>query len=449
MNAVDKVDIVQVAFAVSLVVAGIALAAAALDRVSERVLQGIAMAIAVGALAGWVVFALDPGTALAVAASGLTASLLAAVAAIGVRRGVEHSRRIEVEIERAENRLARVVARGADERSAELDRVLARARAESLSLIADEERRIVESRRTVIAEREQAAAHELNEALAETQRRVEQRLAGWSEDFERAQANMFDQLQTLAGRQRRLIQEAEERLAADAERLESESEVQRAAFVKLRDEVERATEQSIESARAELETHAVERRHALHELNERLRLRERELRDALEREQNEALQSIQLTFKDVERRLVERLERVVDRTTAQHVDAAAMQFSETIKSSREESAKRLSRELERSVESFGKQAESMMSERVANVGQAAEQRLDRRLSDAEAAIETRRDEVIGAVEQRLTAAELELRQRLEELAADGEAERGVLEARLFELQRRVDAALAHAQSLRS
>ena len=90
-----------------------------------------------------------------------------------------------------------------------------------------------------------------------------------------------------------------------------------------------------------------------------------------------------------------------------------------------------------------------MSERVANVGQAAEQRLNRRLADAEAAIETRRDEVVAAVEQRLAAAELELRQRLDELAADGEAERGVLEARLFELQRRVDAALAHAQALRS
>ena len=74
------------------------------------------------------------------------------------------------------------------------------------------------------------------------------------------------------------------------------------------------------------------------------------MRDALEREQSEALQSIQATFKDVERRLVERLERVVDRTTAQHVDAAALQFSDAIKRSREESAKRLSRELERAVE---------------------------------------------------------------------------------------------------
>jgi len=446
MNGVHEVDILRAVFAASLVVAAISVAGAALDRISQRVVYGIALVTAGGALAAWVLFALDPGTALAVPAGGLTASLLAAVAAIGVRRAVSHARRIEAEIERAEARLARVVARGADERSAELDRVLARARAESLSLIADEERRIVESRRTTIAQREEAAAHELNDALAETQRRVEQRLAAWSEDLERAQANMFDQLQTLAGRQRRLIQEAEERLAADAERLESESEVQRGAFAKLREEVERATEQSIANARTELETHTVERRQALHELNERLRLRERELRDALEREQTEALQSIQATFQDVERRLVERLERVVERTTSQHADAAALQFADAIKRSREDSAKRLSRELERAVESFAHQAESLMTERVANVGQGAAQRLDRRLADAEAAIDARREEVVASIEQRLAAAEQELRQQLEELAADGEAERGVLEARLFELQRRVDAALAHAQA---
>ena len=48
-------------------------------------------------------------------------------------------------------------------------------------------------------------------------------------------------------------------MAADAQRLESESEVQRGTLVKLREEVARAAEQSIEAARAELETHAVER----------------------------------------------------------------------------------------------------------------------------------------------------------------------------------------------
>jgi hypothetical protein len=447
MNGVHDVDILRVAFAISIVLAAISIVGAALDRVSQRLAYGVAAVIAGGALAGWILFALDPRAELAVAAAGLTASALAAAAAIAVRRGVQHARKVEGEIRSAEARLAAVVARGTDERSAELERVLARARSESLSLIADEERRIVESRRAAIAERERTAAHELSDALAETQRRVEQRLAAWTEDLERAQGNLFEQLQTLAGRQRRLIQEAEERLAVDAERLESESEVQRGAFVKLRDEVERATEQSITNARAELETHTVERRQALHELTERLRLRETELRTALEREQTEALQSIQATFQDVERRLVERLERVVERTTSQHVDVAAAQFADAIKRSREDSAKRLSRELERAVESFAHEAEGMMSERVANVGQAAAQRLDRRLADAEAAIEARRDEVVASVEQRLVAAEQELRQRLEELAADGEAERGVLDARLFELQRRLDAALAHAQAL--
>jgi len=447
MHGVLEVDILRAALAISVVLVAAAIVGASLGRISQRAVYLIALVLGAATTAGWVLFVLDPRTKLALPAAGLTVTFLVAVASIGVRRGVWHAARIEAEIRRAEARLKSIVARDADERAAELERVLARARAESLSLIVDEERRIVESRRAAIAEREQSAARELSDALAETQRRVEQRLASWGEDLERSQGNLFEQLQQLAGRQRRLIEEAEERLAADAERLESESEGQRAALVKLRDEVERATEQSIEHARAELETHNVERRQALQELSERLRRRERELRDAIDREQAEALQSIEAAFKDVERRLVERLERVVDRTITQQTDAASLQFADAIKRSRDDSAKRLSRELERAVQSFAHEAEGVMSERLANVGQTAAQRLDRRLAETETAIDARRDEVVGAVEQRLAAAEQELRQRLEELAADGEAERGVLEARLFELQRRVDAALAHAQTL--
>jgi hypothetical protein len=442
-----EVDILRAAFAVSLVLAACAIAGAALDRLSRRGILWIVGVLGAGATAGWVVFGLDPKSALATPAAGLTVSLLLGMGAIGIRRGIVHAAKVDREIELAKRRLAEIVARDADERAAELERVLARARAESLSLIADEERRIVEARRAAIAEHEQNASHELSAALADTQRRVEQRLAAWGEDLERAQASLADQAQGFAVRQRRLIEEAEERLAADAERLESESDVQRKALVKIREEVERATEQSIANARAEIEAHTVERRQALNELAERLRRREQELRDVLEREQSEAMQSIQSGFSDVERRLVERLERVVERTTAHHADAAAAQFSDAIKRSREDSAKRLARELERAVESVSQRAESAMSERLANVGKSAVQRLDRRLTEADAAIASRRDEVVAALEQRVAAAEHELRQRLEELAADGEAERGVLEARLFELQRRVDAALAHAQTL--
>ena len=445
----DKIDILRIAFALSGVVAAVVVAGAFFARISKRGIALAAVAVGAGATAGWIVFGLDPTAELAVAAGGVTAALLAILGAFGIRRGVLHAKRIEAEVGAAEARLAAIVARDADERGTELERVLARARAESRSLIADEERRIVESRRATIVEREQASARELSDALAATQRRVEQRLAEWSEDLERAQANLFDQVQRLAGRQRRLIQEAEERLAAGAEQLESESEGQRGALVKLREEVEHATEQAIATARTELETYTTERRHALNELTERLRRRESELRNAIEREQTEGLQSIESAFKDVERRLVERLERVVQRTTTQYAETAAQQFADEIKRSREAAAQRLSRELERSVESFAQGAEGVMTQRLAGIGRDATERLERRLSDADAMIATRRDEVVAALEQRLSAAEHELRQRLEELAADGEAERGVLEARLFALQRRVDAALAHAQTVDS
>jgi hypothetical protein len=334
--------------------------------------------------------------------------------------------------------LQTIIDKDAHDRAAELERVLARARADSMSLLADEERRIAEERRLTIAEREETAGRELAEALDATQRRVEQRLTEWGEDLERAQAHLTDQLQRLAARQKRLIEEAEERLAADAKQLESESEAQRAGLVKLREDLQHATEESIATGRAELDTHAADRRRALHELGERLRRREREIREAITREETEALQRIQAIFADVERRLVDRLERVVERTTQQHADAAALQFADTIKRSREEAARRLTRELDRAVEAFTKEAETVISERLTNVGDAAAQRLDRRLADAGAAIDRQRDETIAALEVRFAAAEDELRQRLEGVAADGEAERGILEARLHDLSRRID-----------
>jgi hypothetical protein len=444
-----EVDALRIAFAVSIVIAAATLAGAWFVRLKQRVILAVSGVLALAAIGGWIAFALDGRTVLAVSAGGLTASFLAALAAVGVHKGVVHAHRLEMELSKAETRLRAAFTRGTEERSAEVERMLARSRVESLSLIAEEERRIAEERRALIAEREQVAAAELGDTLSATQRRVEQRLGDWNKDLERAQGNLFEQLQRLGERQRRLIEEAEARMAADAERLQSESEDQRAALVKLRQEVERAAEQAIAGATAELEAHTTERRQALNELGDRLQRRERELRETLDRDQTEAIHGIQTTFNDVERRLVERLERVVERTTAQHVDAAATQFTEAIKRSREESAQRLARELERAVESFTREAESVISERIANVGQSAAQRIERRLADADSAIATRRDEIVGSVEQRLAAAERELRQRLDELTADADAQRGIIEARLFELQRRVDSALAHAQALES
>src|SRR3954468_23565289 len=231
MERVNEVDVMRIVFALGVLLAAVAVVGATLEHASERLLYGIIGALGAIATAAWVLFALDPSADLAYPAAGLTVCLVLAVGAIGIRRGIFHARKVEGEIARAEARLAAQVTRGGDERAAELERVLARARAEALSLMGGEERRIVEPRRSAIAEHERASARELNDALADTQRRVEQRLAAWGEDPQRAQVNLFDQLQRLAARQRRLIEEAEERLAADAERLESESEAQREALV--------------------------------------------------------------------------------------------------------------------------------------------------------------------------------------------------------------------------
>jgi hypothetical protein len=435
---VNAVEIFQILFALSVVVAGAALAFAARDRIPRTALWVISGFIAAGVIAAWVVFALSPDRDLAAAAAGLTASLLAALAALGVQWGVARALRLANSVAAASETLQSIIDKDAADRAAELERVLARARADSISLLADEERRIAEERRAMVAERERVAGQDLTDALGATQRRVEQRLVDWGEDLERAQGHLADQLQRLAARQKRLIEEAEERLGADAERLESESEAQRAGLVKLREDLQRATEEAIATGRAELDAHANDRRRALHELGERLRRREREIREAIEREETEALQRIQAIFADVERRLVDRLERVVERTTAQHAEAAAIQFADTIKRSREEAARRLTRELDRAVEAFTKEAETVISERLSNVGDAAAQRLDRRLVEAGAAIDRQRDEIVAALEVRFSAAENELRQRLEGLAADSEAERGILEARLHELSRRID-----------
>ena len=91
-----------------------------------------------------------------------------------------------------------------------------------------------------------------------------------------------------------------------------------------------------------------------------------------------------------------------------------------------------------------------MNERLASVGDRPRRSgSSGGSSSADASIATRRNEVALELEQRLASAQHELRQRLDELSADSEAERAVLEARLFELQRRLDAALAHAQTLES
>ena len=432
----------------SLFAAGIGVAALALAGAAARFLARPALlaltALELGAtVAAWSAFAFGHDRReLALSAGGVTGCLLAASASLLLQRALVRTDAMDAHLAETQAMLRALIDREAEERAAELERTLARARADSVSLLVEEERRIAEERRRAFAEREREVGASLTAALTATQAQVEQRLAGWAQDLDRAAEMTKARIAELVQRQKQLVSEVEARLATDAERLAADSEEQRTAVQRIRAELDKALDEVLTAARAEVDTHAADRRRALYELDERLRRRERELLERIEREEVEAAQRIGAGFEDVQRRQVEQMERITARAIATHSDDAAQQFAALVKSSREGAARRLSRELDRAVEVFAREAEGVLAERLAHVGDAGAQRLETRLADATKALERQRDERLGALDGRIVELEAEIRRRLEELGADAEAERAVIEARLQELLRRVDSAAA-------
>jgi hypothetical protein len=435
-------EIFQIVFAAGCVLAVGALAGAAFRLVGRNVLGVIAVVVIGLCAAAWVAFALEPSRTSAVSAGGLTIAAVAAASALGLARLLRRLARIDGELERAQQHLHNVLARDAEDRSAELERVLARARAESVSLLAEQERRIADERRAAVAERERRANDELVEAVAKTQKQIEERLNEWSKDLDRHSEAQRARLAEVGHRQRQLFDDAEARVTADAERLQAESDEQREAVVRLRAEVQRSLEETVSAVQAELDAQAVERRRALHELEDRLRRRERDLTEQMERDETEAAQRLQAGLGDVQRRQLEQVERTLERTSVALAEEATQQFAALIKQAREDAARRLARELERAVAVFAREAESTLAERLAHVGDAGAQRLDRRLAEIASSLDRQRDEFVQAFESRLGDAEDELRRRLGDLAADADAERAVIEARLQELIRRIDELMA-------
>ena len=440
------VHVFQGVFAVGVLVAGAALAAAAFGVAGRRALLAAAGLIGGGALAAWVACAVEPSWSLAIAATGMLACEAAAVGAIALEQGRARAYAVEARIAVAERELDEHVAKLVQARAEELERTIARTRSESVSLLVEHERRFAEERRAVAARLEREVAAQLSETLTGVQRRVEGRLQGWTEDLERAQASLGAQLAALTQRHEQLISEAETRMRTEIERLSTDSEEQRLAVARLRVDLDRAAHDAVTAASAELEGHAAERRRALRELSERLQRREAELTARIEREESEALRRIQSSFGDVERRQVEQLKRVVERTAERFAELAGQQFEASIRSAREEAAKRLSRELDRSVEAFSRDAKGLLAEELARVTDAGAQRVDKRLSQITAGLERQRDEFVASLEQRLGQIELEFRTRVQSIADVADADRAVLEERLQALQRRIDDAAATARA---
>jgi hypothetical protein len=431
----------EIVFAAGVVVAAGALAGAAFEQVGRRALIGAATAIGIGAVAAWIAFAFEPSTGLAIVGTGLVACELAAVGALGLRRGMARSRALDREFERARAKLTAAVETETRDRTSEIERTLARARADSLSAYAEEERRLAETRRTALEESEERLRHGLAQAFTKVQGQVEQRLASWHQDLDRAQRDLGERLEQVAQRERTLIEALEARLVDDADRLQGVDEEQRAIVVRLREDLARAVSEAAATADAELEAHATERRRALHQVSDRMTARERDLVRRIEREETEASRRIQSSFTDVERRQVEQLERVLDRAAGNFVDAATHEFDGTIRAAREEAARRLQRELERAVQRYVREGQSLIAEQMTRLGESGGQRLEKRFGQVSAGLERERDEFVETLSRRLGEVEADFRGRLTALA---EEERALAE-RLAELTRRIDQSVSRAE----
>jgi gas vesicle protein len=291
-------------------------------------------------------------------------------------------------------------------------------------------------------EREREAGARLAEALANVQRQVEQRIRDWRDDLDRTQATLTTQVTRLGEKQRELVAKLDVRLAAESQRLAAATEEQKAEIARLRTELEETLAESVSSVTGELDSYSAERRRALRAIGDTLDQRERALGERIQREEAEAAGRIQSSFADVERRQTEKLSRVVDRASERFAEASAVQFEATVKAAREDAARRLGRELDRAVDQFAREAETVLAERLAHAGDAGAARLEKKLAGVTAALERQRDEFLGALERRFLDVEQDVKQRLESLSSEGEAEREILESRLADLSRRVEATAA-------
>ncbi|HEV8102905.1 MAG TPA: hypothetical protein VGP69_04115 [Gaiellaceae bacterium] len=381
--------------------------------------------------------------------TAVVSALVAVAALLGsvvvFRKVREQQHQLEREVDRGKAEFDRVVAHELEQRTEELSNILARSRADTMSLLAEEERRIAEERRRDVAERERDASARLGEQLVAVQRTVEQRLGDWNNDVAKLQEGLADELKRLEGKQRQLMSEIESRIGQDAEGLQSQIEEQRQLIARLRTELAAAAKNVTQQAATELEQHAAERRRALQDVAERLRKRERDLQEIVEREGNDATQRIQLAFSDIERRQVEQLQRLVTRETTRYSEAASQQFDTAIRTAREEAARRLSRELDLAVERFAREAEGVLAERLNHVSDTAAKRVEDRLSRLRAGLERQRDEALRSLEDRAHQVESSLRERLNEIASDAESERTILDSRLQDLSRKLDELTARSE----
>lgn len=440
------VTAVEILVAVGLGLVAASFVAVILGKAPDRRLVGVVAILAVLAGIAAIVFVVGLATRdwdwrpLLVSFGALVAATAAAGGALALSRGLRRISSVEEESSMLLEQLDATLTRNAEIRLRELEHTLARERAETVHLLETEGRRLREARRADVERQYDEAGIQLSELISSNQRRVEQRLTAWSADLERAQQQLKLRLEDLIRRQADALQAHQGRLEEHATEVEALEGEQDAAIARVRGDLERAISEASELALSEIETHAAERRRALHEVSERLRTRERSMREQIEREEGEVRSQLSQLVDEVERRHVEQLERLLDRAVLRLSEDAERRFDAQLRDSREKTAERLSRELELSMETFTRSAEKEVAARISEAAQASAAKLQRQIDDVVRAAEVQTgisNERIQALSERLERSLDAANDRLAEFESNVELE---LSAKLAEIERALRAA---------
>ena len=307
------------------------------------------------------------------------ALLLAVVLARSLRRARASAARTEAIVAEARKSVRAAADDEATVQSEQLRVAVARAHADALSTYATEERRLSDERRGELAVRERELSDQLAETLAAVERRVEERLRAWEADLERAQRALADEVSALEQVQRQRIAGVEARIEAEAAELGTTVEQQRAAAVRLREELEATTKDALAAALDELQLQADDRRRAIEDITERLRQHEHAVAEQVDRAESDARARIESAFAELERRQVVELERATAREVDRLSEAGALEFENRMRAIREEAASRLREELDKTSETFLRRADLMIADQLQQAADAAAQRLDDRI----------------------------------------------------------------------
>jgi gas vesicle protein len=307
------------------------------------------------------------------------ALVVTAVLALTLRRTRARAARVDELVADARRSVRAAADEEASVQAEQLRVAISRAHADALSTYATEERRLSDERRGELAVRERELSDRLAETLAAVERRVDERLRAWEDDLERAQHALTDEVSALEQLQRQRIAGVEARIEAEAAELGTTVEQQRAAAIRLREELEASAKDALAQALDEIQSQADDRRRAIEDITERLRQHETAVAEQVDRAESDASARIEAVFEELERRQVVELERSTAREVDRLSEAGALEFENRMKAIREEAADRLREELDRTAETFQRRADVLIADRLQQAADAAAQRLDDRI----------------------------------------------------------------------